>query len=87
MTRPTDGSNPRRFERLRLDQPARVQSPCINVCVMDDDSGYCFGCKRTLAEIATWGAAPDAERLRILSALGDRIVPDFEPSDDANPTA
>lgn len=27
-------------------------SPCINVCRMDADSGFCFGCARTKEEIA-----------------------------------
>jgi hypothetical protein len=77
MTQPTDETRPRRFGPLRLEKPARVQSPCVNVCVMDEDSGYCFGCKRTLDEIADWSAASDPDRLRILSALEDRTVPEL----------
>ncbi len=34
-----------------------VASPCMSVCQMDDDSGLCIGCLRTLDEIAQWGNA------------------------------
>jgi len=30
-----------------------VKSPCISVCVMNDD-GFCEGCYRTGQEIAYW---------------------------------
>jgi len=32
-----------------------VPSPCISVCRVDADSGWCEGCLRTLDEIAAWG--------------------------------
>ena len=28
-----------------------VPSPCINICTIDPDSGYCMGCSRTQEEI------------------------------------
>ncbi len=28
--------------------------PCIGVCSIDLDSGYCLGCSRTLKEIFKW---------------------------------
>ena len=34
-------------------------SPCINVCVMDERSGWCRGCLRTIDEIAAWAAMSD----------------------------
>ena len=49
-----------------------VPSPCINVCKMDDHSGLCQGCLRTLDEIAGWGRADDAARLAILAAVARR---------------
>jgi predicted Fe-S protein YdhL (DUF1289 family) len=39
---------------------------------MDPARGLCLGCRRTLDEIARWGAMSDEERERILSALKDR---------------
>ncbi len=31
-----------------------VQSPCIGVCSIDEASGYCAGCYRTVEEIKGW---------------------------------
>jgi predicted Fe-S protein YdhL (DUF1289 family) len=42
------------------DTPA---TPCIGVCRMDAD-GFCVGCRRTLAEIARWGAMSNDDRRR-----------------------
>ena len=40
-----------------------VPSPCISVCRVDADSGWCEGCLRTLDEIAAWSRlGNDAKR-------------------------
>lgn len=31
-----------------------IQSPCIGVCSMDDLTGLCLGCYRTIEEIQGW---------------------------------
>ena len=31
-----------------------VESPCINVCSMNNATGYCEGCYRTIDEIQGW---------------------------------
>ena len=31
-----------------------VESPCINVCSMNNATGYCQGCYRTIEEIQSW---------------------------------
>lgn len=49
-----------------------LASPCINVCQMDDRSGLCLGCLRTLDEIASWSQADDGRRLAILAAVARR---------------
>ncbi len=50
----------------------RVASPCINICRMHAPTGLCEGCARTITEIAGWGQAGDAERIRILALLPER---------------
>jgi hypothetical protein len=52
-----------------------VETPCINVCVIDQASGLCEGCRRTLAEIAAWGTLGQAERRRIMAELPARTEP------------
>ncbi|WP_291997342.1 DUF1289 domain-containing protein [Candidatus Accumulibacter sp. ACC012] len=51
-----------------------VASPCINVCKMDDDGGFCIGCFRTIAEIAVWSRTRDEQRLHILVAVERRRI-------------
>ncbi|PUA17984.1 DUF1289 domain-containing protein [Glaciimonas sp. PCH181] len=46
-----------------------VSSPCISLCRMDDETGLCEGCARTLDEICDWADADDAEKRAILHAI------------------
>jgi hypothetical protein len=50
----------------------RVESPCIGVCLIDDASGLCEGCLRTLEEIAIWGSSSPAQRREILARVDAR---------------
>lgn len=36
-----------------------VPSPCVSLCKMNRDSGYCEGCMRTIDEIVHWSGATD----------------------------
>jgi predicted Fe-S protein YdhL (DUF1289 family) len=47
-------------------------SPCINICRMDNKSGLCVGCFRTLDEIADWSRADEAARQAVLAAVAER---------------
>lgn len=38
---------------------APVPSPCISLCEMDQVTGLCRGCLRTIDEIVAWGSAGD----------------------------
>jgi uncharacterized protein len=49
-----------------------VASPCNNVCRIDDASGWCIGCLRTLDEIAAWASIGDDERRAVLAELPAR---------------
>lgn len=50
----------------------RVESPCIKVCMLDQDR-ICVGCGRTLEEIAVWSrSTPDAQRA-IRAAAAERL--------------
>jgi len=51
---------------------APVASPCIDICRMDEPTGWCEGCLRTLDEIAAWGSLTDAQRAELLARLPDR---------------
>ena len=49
-----------------------IASPCTKVCVMNEASGLCRGCYRTLDEIARWGTMSEAERCAVFAALPAR---------------
>lgn len=51
---------------------ATIATPCINVCVLDQATGLCRGCGRTVDEIASWARMSDAERERIMNELPQR---------------
>lgn len=55
--------------------PRPIATPCVKVCAVDGVSGYCLGCRRTLAEIAGWAKLSDEERAAITAALPDRPDP------------
>jgi uncharacterized protein len=47
-------------------------SPCINICRLDDHTGYCLGCFRTLHEIASWSALDDRAQRKLLNDVAGR---------------
>jgi hypothetical protein len=49
-----------------------IESPCNKVCVMNEATGLCRGCYRTLDEIACWGTMSDKERSAVLAELPAR---------------
>ena len=51
-----------------------VPSPCINVCRMDEPSGWCEGCLRTIDEIAAWGSLGDDDKRALWRRLDERRV-------------
>jgi predicted Fe-S protein YdhL (DUF1289 family) len=50
-----------------------MDSPCINICVLDHVSGLCSGCGRTVAEIAAWSSITTSQRRAIMKTLADRL--------------
>jgi predicted Fe-S protein YdhL (DUF1289 family) len=52
-----------------------VASPCISVCRIDEASGLCVGCLRTLDEIAAWSTLDDAQKRAVWRAIAERGRP------------
>ena len=52
--------------------PRSAATPCVQVCVVDGDSGLCLGCFRTLGEIAAWGGLPEETRAALMAELPSR---------------
>jgi len=48
------------------------QSPCTGLCLMDQPSGHCLGCRRTLDEITHWSHYSSAQKQAVLTQLKTR---------------
>jgi predicted Fe-S protein YdhL (DUF1289 family) len=44
----------------------RLLSPCMGVCSIDIETGYCKGCLRTLEEISSWIYYNREQRIEVL---------------------
>lgn len=49
-----------------------IASPCIGVCSMDDLSGLCMGCFRTIDEIRSWWDLDDHSKQAIIAQATTR---------------
>jgi uncharacterized protein len=49
------------------------ETPCIAVCLIDPGTSLCFGCGRTLGEIARWHRMESAERHSLMAELPARM--------------
>jgi uncharacterized protein len=54
---------------MRL-EPA--DSPCIHLCRIDEQTGLCEGCLRTIQEIIHWADYSEQQRADILAQLNGR---------------
>ena len=57
---------------MKANAPVAIASPCIGVCAIELQSGWCEGCLRTIDEIAAWGALDDRSRREIWKCLPAR---------------
>jgi len=69
-----------------------VRSPCVSICRIDVDTGYCVGCCRTIDEIADWGSMADARKHGVWRELRRRraslgpVMPTVAPAPDPSRT-
>lgn len=49
-------------------------TPCVGVCMIDPKTSLCFGCGRTLPEIARWHRMETAERRAVMAGLPARMA-------------
>ena len=51
---------------------ASLPSPCIGLCILDPDTGFCKGCYRTIEEIGAWLGLDDEGRRAVIARLRER---------------
>ena len=50
-----------------------METPCVNICVLDDAAGICIGCGRSGDEIARWVQMSPVERRTVMDTLPERL--------------
>lgn len=53
-----------------------MPSPCITVCQVDDATGCCIGCYRSIDEIREWPILSADEKRAVLARIAGRKVAD-----------
>jgi uncharacterized protein len=51
-----------------------IETPCIKICVIEPETGFCIGCGRTRGEIAGWICMEPIERRHVMEALPERLA-------------
>jgi hypothetical protein len=51
-----------------------IETPCIKICVVEPETGFCIGCGRTRTEIADWIGMTPVERLDVMQHLPERVA-------------
>ena len=68
----------------------RTRSPCVSICRIDPQDGFCIGCQRTIDEIAGWGAMTPEQRTRVWGLIAERKAAKAEtaggPAEAVHPT-
>jgi len=86
MTTETSKPDPSAADKLAADRLAREKrredrrrllasgpaSPCISVCQIDNKTGFCVGCLRTIDEIRDWIISTPDQRNQILANIAER---------------
>jgi predicted Fe-S protein YdhL (DUF1289 family) len=57
---------------MQAASPLPIKTPCVKICVIDDKSGLCRGCLRTLGEIARWSTMTPDQRDQVMDQLDGR---------------
>ncbi len=57
---------------MQNDPSVPIETPCVSVCMIDQPTGLCEGCGRTVEEIVRWIRLTPAERRRIMDELPER---------------
>lgn len=55
-----------------MTEGAKVKSPCISVCVLNDED-ICEGCYRSAQEITDWTELSNPEKEQVLLKVSDRF--------------
>ncbi|MDA0360570.1 MAG: DUF1289 domain-containing protein [Proteobacteria bacterium] len=49
-----------------------IESPCVDICQLNPNTGICTGCFRTMDEISLWIELSDDEKQEVLRLAKER---------------
>ena len=55
-----------------------IESPCIGVCAMDEATGFCQGCSRTIDEIKQWWDLDNTQKQVVVDEANARLEQQFD---------
>lgn len=55
-----------------------IKSPCIGVCSMNDSTGLCLGCYRTMDEIQQWWDLDNTQKQSVINLASERETQAFD---------
>ena len=55
-----------------MKEDTAIESPCIRECRVDQVTGYCVSCFRTLTEISYWETYTPGEQQRVMVLIETR---------------
>lgn len=58
-------------------EDTEVLSPCVGVCSMDERTGFCHGCYRTMEEIQQWWDLDNQQKQEIVLKINERELQQF----------
>lgn len=59
---------------MNMFSPIEIETPCIKICVVDPESGFCIGCGRTRGEIGAWLGFDANQRRAVMAELPERVA-------------
>lgn len=51
-----------------------IETPCVKICVVDPETGFCIGCGRTRGEIGGWLGMSAEQRRTVMETLPERVM-------------
>lgn len=52
----------------------KIETPCVKICVVDPETGFCIGCGRTRPEIGGWLGMSVEQRRSVMADLPERVA-------------
>jgi predicted Fe-S protein YdhL (DUF1289 family) len=65
---------PTTLNPMDMPLPGDIETPCVKICVIEPETGFCIGCGRTRMEIASWIGITPEERRSVMDALPERVA-------------